>query len=87
MQPGEEQAPERPYCSFSVYKRGLPEREREAFYQGLSCQARGNHFKLQQARVRLDTEEKCFRLRMVRCWHRLFKEAVAAPFLEVSKVR
>ena len=34
-QPGEEKAARRPYCSLSVLKGGLQERQGQSFYQGL----------------------------------------------------
>ena len=40
---------------------------------------------VKEGRFRLDIRGKLFTERVVRCWHRLPREAVGAPFLEVFK--
>ncbi|KFV40515.1 hypothetical protein N341_11124, partial [Tyto alba] len=46
-----------------------------------------NGFKLKEGRFRLDMREKPFTVRVVRHWHRVPREAVAAPSLEGFKAR
>jgi len=48
---------------------------------------KGDGFKLEVGRLRLDIRKKFFTLRVVGHWHRLPREAVALPSLEVFKTR
>ena len=49
----------------------------------MSC----NSFKLEEGRFRLNIRKKFFTVMVVRHWHRLPREAVAAPSLAVFKAR
>jgi len=46
----------------------------------------GKGFKMKEGRFKLDIKKKFFTMRVVRHWHRLSREAVDAPSLEVFKV-
>ncbi|KFQ83823.1 hypothetical protein N337_12715, partial [Phoenicopterus ruber ruber] len=57
------------------------------FTRACSDQTRSNGFKLKEDTFRLDIRKKFLTMRMVRHWHRLPREVVDAPSLEVFKAR
>jgi len=66
--------------------KGLYKQERNQLFTWVdSDRTRGNGFKLKEGRFRLDTREKFVMERVMRCWNRVPREIVDAPFLEAFK--
>ena len=70
-------------CLKGAYRKG----GEGLFVRDCSDRTRGNSFKLEEGRFRLEVRKKFFPQRVVRPWHRLPREAVDAPSLEVFKAR
>ena len=83
----EEKAAGRPYSSLPVPKGAYRKGGERLFVRECRDRTRSNGFKLEEGRFRLDIRKKFFTQRVVRHWHRLLREAVDAPSLEVFKTR
>ncbi|KFO82709.1 hypothetical protein N303_02680, partial [Cuculus canorus] len=57
------------------------------FIKACGDRTRGNGYKLERGRFRLDIKKNFFTMRAMRHWQRLPREAVAAPSLEVFRAR
>jgi len=70
------------------YLKGAYKKYRNKLFSRVSSnRTRGNGFKINKGRFRLDIRKKFFMLRVVKPWHRLPREVVDAPSLETFKVR
>ena len=70
------------------YRKGAYTQERSQFFTRVdNSRTRENGFKLEEGRFRLDVRGKFYTESVVRCWHRLPREVVDAPSLEVFKTR
>ena len=74
-------------AAFQYLKRSYKKDGEGLFAQIVNDRTRGNGLKLREDRFRLDIRRKFFTVRVVRHWHRLPREAVDVPSLEVFKAR
>jgi len=74
-------------AAFQYLKRAYKQAGKGLFTRACSDRTRGNDFKLEEGRFRPDIRKKFFTMGVVRHWHRLPREAVAAPSLAVFKAR
>ncbi|GAB0205607.1 hypothetical protein GRJ2_003026300 [Grus japonensis] len=77
----------RPYCNLPVPKGAYRKGGEGLFTRASTDRTRGNDLKLKEGRFRLDVRKKFFTVRVMRHWHRLPREVVDAPSLEVFKAR
>ena len=74
-----------PHCDIKRYS--LQKAGQGFFIKACSDGTRGNGFKLEECRFRLDIRKKFFTVKVVRHWNRLPSEAVDAPSPEAFKAR
>ena len=74
-------------AAFQYLKGAYKQEGNQLFERVDNCRTRGNGFKLREGRFRLDVRGEFFTERVVRCWHRLPREAVDALSLDVFKAR
>ena len=82
-----EKGPEGPSSGLPISEGGLQESWKSTFCKVCSNRVRGNGFKLEEGRFRVDIRKKFFTVRVVRHWNRLPSEVVDAPLLETFKAR
>ena len=87
LQPGEQKAPRTPYSSLPVPKGAYRKAGEGLFIRAGSDRTRGNGFRLEEGRFRLDIRKKVFTVRVVKHWNRLPSEVVDTPSLEAFKTR
>jgi len=70
------------------YLKGAYRKDGDSLFCKACCNTtRSNGFKLREGRFKLDIRRKIFRMRVVKHWNLLPREAVGAPSLETFKVR
>jgi len=74
-------------AAFWYLKRAYKKAGEGLFRRSCGDRTGNNDFQLKGCRFRLDTRKKFFTMMVVRHWHRLPREAVAAPSLAVFKAR
>ena len=74
-------------ASFQYLKGAYRKAGEELFIRAGSDRMRGNGFKLEEGKFRLDIRKKFFTVRVVRHWNRLPREIVDVPTLEAFKAR
>ena len=87
LQPAEEKALGGPYSGLQYLKGAYRKAGEGLFIRACSNRMRGNGFKLEEGRFRLDIRKKFFLVRFMRHWNRLPRETVDASSLEAFKAR
>jgi len=72
---------------FQYLKSSFKKDGAKLFSRACCDRTRGNGFKLEESRFRLNIRKTIFTVRVVKHWNRLPREVVNAPSLETFKVR
>ena len=75
------------HLAFQYLKGAYKEEGDRLFNRACSDRTRGNGFKLKEGRFRLDKRKTRFTVRVVKHWHRLPREVMAAPSQEIFQLR
>jgi len=75
------------FVPFQYFQGACRKNEAGLFISESSDRMRDNSFKLKEGKFRLDIRKKFLTMRVVRHWHRLPREAVDVPSLEVFKAK
>jgi len=73
--------------AFQYLKGAYRKAEGGLFIRTCSKGTKGNHFRLEEGRFKLNIRKKFFSMRVVRHWNRLPRGDVDAPTLEAFKAR
>jgi len=73
--------------AFQYFKRAYKKNGDKLFSRACCDRTRGNVFKLEEGRFRLEVRKKLFTMRVVKHWNKLPREVLNAPSLETLKVR
>ncbi|PKU38558.1 hypothetical protein llap_11140 [Limosa lapponica baueri] len=74
-------------AAFQYLKGAYRKAGESLFTKACNDRTRGNGFKLEKSRFRLEIRNKFFTVRVVEHWNSLPREVVEAPSLEIFKVR
>jgi len=74
-------------ADFQYFKEAYRKDGDRHFSRSCCDRIKSNGFKLKEGRTRLDIKKKFFTMRVLKHWHRLPREVVEAPSLEMFKVR
>jgi len=73
--------------AFQYLRRAYRKDGDRLFIRACCSRTRGNGFELKEGRFRLEIRKKLFTVGVMKPWHRMPREVVAAPSLETFKAR
>jgi len=70
------------------YLKGVYKKEGDRLFNRVCCErTKGNGFKLEKGRSRLNIRKTCFMMRVVEHWNKVPRDVVDTPTLETLKIR